>query len=284
MLCANCRQAERRVERVDLYCRRCGAKPQRTVRRSRLKWIPSYRSASGRETYVCVRCNSRTNGRKFVRTVLKNRVLKGPGTSALDARSIREAKLKEHAREHFRPQKGVDSTAAKAGREAVQANGGMTQRARDRVSIGHLVKRKRTAEFRLCPGCNKLHQLSAAEIREGVPGFHNSCWQRGIEEKRYAVGAPAPRYRHGRGRPHNPEELDRYFRWLLRYVFFRESRRHIADTTLGYTEHAVIKGIRTFVSLLPNTWLEVLADPRQARRLEATLPVEQVRRAMRVGT
>jgi hypothetical protein len=285
-LCSECRQIERRVEPIDLRCRRCGKQPKRKILPERLKHLRSAKWREGQPTYLCLRCAGRENAR-----TMRRRLLATYGVTAGDTEDVRLEAMRAHVELHMRP--SARSKTLVVARAAIRERG-VSDKARTQWSLGHFVKEQRAGEWRLCPLCRKVHYLSPQEAAEGKPGMHNSCyrqfaqseiyrdWRRKVGSmrsphlrvllKRFPFPVPAP----PRGRPPTSVHLDRNFRWTLRHFYFGESWREIAERE-NYTHGSIQHGVQIFIGLLPETWLEVFPDPRQGRRLEAALPVAQLR-------
>jgi len=293
-VCSDCCDQERRIEPVDLRCRRCGKQPRRRQRLpERLKHLRSFRWDGETATYLCLRCAGREN----VRKARARLVAKDFGVTPSDSAEYRRQAMAAHAEHSMRPR--ARSKNLELARAALQEHG-VSEKGREHVSLGHFVKEQRAGRWCLCPICRKVHYLSPQEKAKGGPGMHNSCyrefthsetyrdWRRNIGSmrsphlllllKRFPFPVPsAPR-----GRPPDPEQLDRNFRWTLRRFYFGESWREIAKSE-NYTHGAVQHGVSDFIERLPPTWLEVFPDPRQSRRLETALPVSQLRAAIAVN-
>jgi hypothetical protein len=283
-LCQRCTHA---AAAVRITCRgRCGRQRELPIWKARE--LTSFREAE--LTWLCKACTGRENTRKARAALLKSYGLGATATPSERADVFRHELTTGIERAGGR---------AKALDLAHRATaGGLSENARNKKAIGHILKLSWPGEFRLCPECAKLVYLSPARVAKGAHGFHRECylaftrtpayqeWRRkigwtrspGFAARVEMLPMPVPRRR--RGHPVQAEDVRKHVNWLLRHVLKGESWAEIAAAE-NFGRATVQGAVRTLVSLLPASWTMLFGGHgRASRRLDVVLPMDRVRRAI----
>ena len=284
-VCNACRD---RTVQIVAHCRRCGRERKFWPSAAAVRQSLEHR-ADGAYTYLCRSCQSRDRLRGA-----RLKLLSVYGVTQADGDDVRLAAMQQHAQAVVKKAGGrqaVLSLANKARAEGLSAGG------KRRLSLGLLIAADRSGEFRQCPLCHCLIYLLPVRLRQKARGIHRACyreWQNGKEHQAWirslgAVGdpmrplkmrkTPPPMPKRPKGRPATPEMLGRYFTWVLRHYGLGQSWRAIGEAD-GYGESGVRGGVATFIRLLPSTWALVFCGRTSGPRLDTTLPVADLRRAL----
>lgn len=285
-LCPPC-GARRRRAAVEVVCRRCGRVIEYAP--GSIGRLKTLEQRGGILTHLCKSCSGRVNMHKA-----QARALAEYDVTPAAAPAHRLQALQEH-RAAMVKKAGGQTKLVQLSRAST-----MSKRGRRRQALGKFIRRNRDGELRLCPLCRKLIYLGPARVRLRAPGFHGACWakwQAGAEYKQWRrdvgnTADPMVRFRlrqfplrlpaRPRGKPAGPEQLDRHFRWLLRYFGLGHSWRQIAEQD-HYSHGAVRKGVHALIALLPESWIEVFPSSKRGHQLEQLLPAKQLRRAAAVS-
>lgn len=282
-VCGDCR--DRSKPAVSLTCRRCGK--QRSFKPSAATARDTVQDGPNGQTYMCRPCQGRETLR-HARTKLLTRY----GVTPSDDADTRLAAMQEHAARMVTKGGGRAKVLELA--NAARANG-ISDRGRERLSLGLLASKPRPGTFQLCHLCRKLLYLPPSRQTQGAVGFHAEChheWQRSEVYQRWLreIGSPSDPMRDlriqrlprplppaPRGRQPTSEQLGRQLRWLIRHFGLGDSWREIGQA--DHIDHAnVRRGVLALIPMLPDSWVTVFGGRRTGRMLDKHLSIDRLRR------
>ncbi len=153
--CKNCR-------RTEVICRRCGMSTMLAA--GRIRNLKSLQVIDGRHLYLCRSCQAHDRQRTVAKQSLAAEYMKSSTAEG----------LKEHMKTVV---SGIGGHAALHAMRDSARRRGISDRARQRLSIRKLINTRRAGRFQLCSICNLLLYLDPGRVRDGALGVHGQCWR-----------------------------------------------------------------------------------------------------------